>query len=251
MDEYTGRRRAPITRRRALAGTGGGLLAAGLVGAVVTDGYQSVRNRLFSDGPSPEVAEVSRDANLPLEVEQWFAGVVVPQDVTEGPPGPTDVEIVAWADELGGIAASGTTFVLQVTSPQAAVLVTSLVPRVLERSSPSAGRVVPPSGAGNYWQRALRIDLDMDLPTSQPYSDDTGDWDFPISMGNGDNLIVELIGETTKHTARWCVDIHYLVDGEGRVITFPDESDPFVTTSTSATTSFWVWGSGWTSGTWP
>lgn len=227
----------------------GSALAAGFVGALATDAYQIVL-RLFADPPEPEVHSVGRDANLQLGVNQWFAGVVVPTDVSEGPPSRMDSDIANWADDLGGVAVSGTTFVLQITSPGGAVAVTQIVPRVLARSDPTEGRVVPPSGAGSFWDRGLAVDLDRDPPTTLKLAD-ADDWSFPISIGNDDNLLIQLLGRTAKHTVEWCADIHYLVNGNNHVKTFPDESDPFVTTSTSETTAYWYWGAGWTSGPWP
>lgn len=246
MVTYEGRRREPLKPWQRLAAVGSVVLVA-LVGAVVARAFDGVWDWSTSSKPAPEVHLIDQGAAPDSTLADVFAGVVIPAEAVKGdPPGPGDEEITVWAGD-GAVPASGTGQSLQITAPDKALVITEIKPRVLTRESPIVGAFVGPSGAGTFLQYGVLADLDSDPVATEFYSDDA-DWSFPISMGNDDNMVFTVVGSTSSGTVEWVVDIHYLVDGEANILTFPDETNPFVTTSVGSATKWWEWGSGWSEG---
>lgn len=241
-------------KRRKSGKKGVALVAAAVIFvlmAVFQSAIGSFSNRVMEwsfEGPAkPKVHLLEREAQDAANVTGVFAGMVFPPGLAagEGPASTNDRDLIDWAIGRGGIPASGTGYAIQVSAPDGPIVITGISPRVIAREPPLAGRFVPPSGAGSNVEMGIEANLDETPIRGEPVAFEN-EWSFPVALGSDDNMFFTATTYTSEATVKWVLDVHYVVEGETRVVSYPEgEGSAFVTASTRDTTERWSWGGGW------
>jgi hypothetical protein len=254
MAKYEGRRRRPLTRRQAIGLAGGAVLtAAGTIAAPdlytrlvdklqesnepeilrpkepLTGPSDTAPNGLFADRPGSTAYLIPR---RPQEIE---TPPFTRQQLYGSWPSAAD-----WCRTQGAIPAYSNRTILEVAAQTDRMVIAGVSIKVLTRLEPLEGCILQMGGGGDLWRRSLLVDLDYDPPPlvhSGPYSE--RDWDFPISAGRSDTLLLNLQC-TTSNYAEYEIAISYTHDGApGTSIVRDDDDRPFRVTNTAS--AYWQW----------
>ncbi|MFF5938556.1 helix-turn-helix domain-containing protein [Streptomyces sp. NPDC012508] len=155
------------------------------------------------------------------------------------PPPPSPQESRRWAAPFDGVAAGSMYLELTATGrTDAAVVITGLHVRVVERSEPLA-RTVYSMGegcGGGVTPQTFDIDLDAARPFAKPIAGMDGDLtvpakDFPFKVSTSDPQVFNLDVHTEGHDVSWYLELEWS-DGERREkIVIDDEGKPFRTSA--------------------
>lgn len=155
------------------------------------------------------------------------------------PPPPSPQESRRWAAPFDGVAAGRMYLELTATGrTDAAVVITGLHVRVVERSEPLA-RTVYSMGegcGGGVTPQTFDIDLDAARPFAKPIAGMDGDLTvpakgFPFKVSTSDPQVFNLDVHTEGHDVSWYLELEWS-DGERREkIVIDDEGKPFRTSA--------------------
>ncbi|MEU7038203.1 helix-turn-helix transcriptional regulator [Streptomyces sp. NPDC046237] len=155
------------------------------------------------------------------------------------PPPPSPQESRRWAAPFDGVAAGRMYLELTATGrTDAAVVITGLHVRVVERSEPLA-RTVYSMGegcGGGVTPQTFDIDLDAARPFAKPIAGMDGDLtvpakDFPFKVSTSDPQVFNLDVHTEGHDVSWYLELEWS-DGERREkIVIDDDGKPFRTSA--------------------
>jgi hypothetical protein len=151
------------------------------------------------------------------------------------PPGPLPYEkIEQWAASLGAVDANGTSVLITVTGRSAAaVVLTNLRVKVIERRQPLAGTHVSQPGGNDCPIRHFSVQLDSSPPTVKPLDESDEDITyFPYKVSATEPEVFAIFANADSCDCTWVAELFWTAEGRKGSTIIDDNGKPFRTTST-------------------
>lgn len=240
-----GRHSRPLTRKQKVFAVITSSVVVALVGgAIVSDGWSRLADRILASEPSAKVAPYPTDIVWKPETSGGCIVPGEPDEIGRPPTGNNGDDTQKWCLSNKGVQASTSATALAVTAPNGVVNITGLNVIVDSKSAPTSGSWVGPMGGGDFYKRAFTVDFDTDPPEQgEAEGDESGPWKFPISLGADDTLVATIVAHTSDSTVAWHVEITYVnpADGSPHVVEFDNHGKPFMVSATTAVHHSWEW----------
>ena len=226
----------------------------GVVAASVAAVVPVIVEKKFLDAPPPAPRRpFSINASVSREYCNGAAWMI---DKPPGQfPGPstTGGDLGAWAGRIGAVPADtrDVVIVVQGTS-EAAVTITGLRTRVVQRSVPGGGTRLSLACGGQGAYRWILADLDQNPPRQKPGYESTSVSDriplearrpiaFPYTVSLSDPETFVVTGVVKRYDVRWVIDLSWVSGGHSGTETIDDNGHPFRLTATRSATASCGW----------
>lgn len=241
------RRAHPMTRGQKLRWTLVGALSASmllLVGAIVSDGYTRGLDRLTEPKPRPHVTTYPVSITQKSQLGGGFIFQQTPDLLGSPPSSRFDKDVIEWSASKEKTPAYLSVVVLAITAPHGVVNLMDM--RVVEdgRSNSLSGSYVGPIGAGDFYERPWRVDFDSSPVVQGPVSAVNDEWELPISIGQADTVVIEVLAKSENQTVSWHLDLDYVDPASGtteKLSYFDADGEPFKVSGTKAVDNYWDW----------
>jgi len=155
----------------------------------------------------------------------------------------------AWARSKGAVDANATAVQVTITGrTSAAVVLTALRVRVLERGQPLEGINVTLPTAGPILVRGFSVDLDASPPMVEPrledvemLGEDATPITFPFRVSSTEPEVFHIEARTTRCDCTWVAELFWTAGGEQGSTIIDDGGEPFRTTSSEASPTYHMW----------
>jgi hypothetical protein len=149
---------------------------------------------------------------------------------------------MAWAEGLGGAAADAVSFELTIYGKaEYPLILKGLRAKIVGRSSPPAGTLFTPAGAGDLPQRPVNINLDSRDPIAEPQPDNNGPWEFPLQVSAADAERIFVTASTASGDYRFVIEVDYTDNGPVRKQVIDNYGKPFRVASSVAASAQASW----------
>jgi hypothetical protein len=220
----------------------GGVVGGWVVTTVLDEGLKSAKTAVedpinAADWPGQIQAEGPHSLSQPQFVLPLTRAQVGERAL------PAGEDYTSWAESVGGVRCDELVIPISVTANIPTVAFTGMNVEVRSRRPAMEGIWLRPFGAGDYYERVWSVNLDTDPPASRLVDVVGGDQDFPISLGEGDTLIVVVIAEALRFDVEFVVNLSYIdsSSGEAGSLTFDDDGKPYRLTGVATTRECFTW----------